>query len=83
MEAMLVNVALTGKRAGMEPKAISSKADSYYYHYYSFFSSRNCVQILSTDQAKATLRFSADFTFMKTCSEEKVGEELFFLTLGS
>lgn len=37
MEAMLVNVALTGKRAGMEPKAISSKADSYYYHYYSFF----------------------------------------------
>lgn len=50
MEAMLVNVALTGKRAGMEPKAISSKADSYYYHYYSFFSSsRNCVQILSAD----------------------------------
>lgn len=51
MEAMLVNVALTGKRAGMEPRAISSKADSYYYHYYSFFSSRNCVQILSTDRA--------------------------------
>lgn len=75
---MLVNVA-GGECADMDMERHSFLFQSRFR----YFSLRNRVQILSTDWARAALRFSADFTFMKTGSEEEVGEELFFLTLGS
>lgn len=74
---MLLTVA--GERADMESIASQSKADSYMYFIIIILTKArsNIIDRLSPEL------FSRFHVSMKSDSEEEVGEELFFLTLGS